>query len=177
MIKWFGALFDRVCAAAGALVFAQAPLFMLQYEQQLTGRAAELLLQVDAMRNAASLSGKSLEQFISKFAQSNDVDFLRQGELMQSVVYRWQHLTETLNAMQSSSVIERPFIFLSNFNTDIAKSTLQHFKLGLPFTIEGGVYAFIGILAGYLLFAIIRKSLQVIGRGIIRAWPTTSNEA
>jgi Protein of unknown function (DUF2937) len=162
MIKWLGGLFDRICAAAGALIFAQAPLFMVQYEQQLTGRAAELKLQVEGMRNAASFSGKSLEQFISKFLQNSDIDFTRQGELMQSTFHRWQSLTESLSTLQTSTVFERPFVFLTYLDTDIAKSTLEHFKFGLPFTLEGGVYAVVGILAGYVFFGSIRKVLQLL---------------
>lgn len=62
MFKWIGGLMDRACAVVGAVVFAQAPLFMQQYSQQLIGRTAELKLQVDGMKQAANLSGKTLEQ-------------------------------------------------------------------------------------------------------------------
>lgn len=69
MIKWISSLIDRIFAAVGGVLFSQAPLFMKQYAQQLSGHAAELRFQVDAMKQAASNSGKTLEQFIQKFTE------------------------------------------------------------------------------------------------------------
>lgn len=157
MLRWIGGLCDRICAVIGAIICAQAPLFMQQYSQQLVGREAELHHQVEAMRQAASISGKTLEQFISKFLASGDIDIARQGELMQNLVDRWQALTKALSALQHSSVFERPFIFLGHLNVDTFKSTFYNYSIGLPLTLEGAVYAIIGIAIGYCIFAGIRQ--------------------
>lgn len=160
MAKWLSGLLDRCFAVIGAMVFAQAPLFMQEYTQQLASRADELSLQVTAMRQAARLSGKSLEQLIQKFLENNDLDVVRQGEVMYSLVGRWHQLNDTLTAMQQSSLWSRPFVFLYHLNTDIFSSTLNHFKLGLPLNIEGGIYALLGMVFGYLIFISLKKILQ-----------------
>lgn len=157
MFRWISGLVDRIFAAAGGVLFSQAPLYMKQYAQQLSGHAAELRYQVDAMRQAATNSGKTLEQFIQKFVDSNDVDFVRQGDIMSAMVNRWYHTTDALASLQDSTVYSRPFVFMKNMNWDIVKSTWSHYVFGLPFTIEGLIYAVIGIIFGFIIFFGIRK--------------------
>jgi hypothetical protein len=160
MLKWIGGLMDRAFAVLGAILFAQAPLFMQQYTQQLIGREAELKLQVDAMRNAAAISGKTLEAFIRKFAESGDIDFSSQGEAMQAMVGRWHQLSDALAAMQNSTMWGRPFAFIYHLNGDAFGSTLTNFHAGLPINLEGGAYALVGIVFGYFVFATLRKIVK-----------------
>ena len=157
LLKWIAGLMDRAFAVLGAVIFAQAPLFMQQYTQQLIGREAELKLQVEGMRNAAAISGKTLESFIKKFIDSGDTDFALQGEAMQAMIARWHHLSDALSAMQHSNLWSRPFAFIYHLNGDAFSSTLSNFHAGLPITIEGAVYALVGIGAGYLVFSLFRK--------------------
>lgn len=170
MFRWLGGLMDRICAVAGAIVCAQAPLFMKQYTQQLVGREAELRMQVDAMRNAAAISGKTLEQLINKFLTNPDADFAHQGEVMQNLVTRWHGLFDALNAMESSPFWERPFTFAYHLNTDIFKSTLSNFTFGIPMTVEGGIYAVAGIALGYGLFALVRSACRRLYCGLKAVW-------
>lgn len=157
MMKWLSGLLDRAFAVIGAIVFAQAPLFMQEYTQQLIGRTAELRLQVNAMRQAASLSGKTLEQLTQKFMENSDPDVVLQGKVMLSIVERWQQLSEALTAMQGSSIWGRPFAFIYHLNTDVFSSTFHQFKLGLPLNLEGGLYALAGLTTGYLFYTLIRS--------------------
>lgn len=168
MIKWLGGLLDRSFAVAGAVVFAQAPLFMQQYTQQMIGRAAELNLQVDAMRKSAGLSGKTIEQLSQKFMENADPDIMRQGEMMLATVGRWHNVTDGLVAMQESSIWSRPFAFLYHMNTEAFVSTLHEFRMGLPLNMEGGVYAVLGVVAGYVVFAVFRSVFRVIKNGMVR---------
>lgn len=162
LLKWLGGLMDRAFAVLGALLFAQAPLFMQQYTQQLIGREAELKLQVEGMRHAASLSGKTMEAFIKKFTGSGDIDFISQGEAMQGMVTRWYHLSDALAAMQNSTMWGRPFAFIYHLNADAFSSTLANFHAGLPMNLEGAVYALLGIVFGYFVFAFFRKITKSI---------------
>lgn len=160
------ALCDRLFAVIGAIIFAQAPLFMQQYMQQVTGRGEELYQQVKAMKEAARFSGKSLDQLISKFLSSSDIDFVHQGELMQALVQRWQTLESALQSWQSSNFLEKPFVFLRHLDREVFSSTFKSFTMGLPLNLEGAVYAMIGTVAGFLLFFCLRKTLSWIARVI-----------
>ena len=172
MFRWLGGLMDRSFAVIGAIVFAQAPLFMQQYSQQLFGRTAELKLQVDAMRHAASLSGKTLEQLTQKFMENPDADVALQGEVMFSMVSRWQHLSEGLAALQESSLWGRPFTFIYHLNSETFSSTLNQFKMGLPLNLEGGAYALLGIAIGYGIFTIFKSIFRKM-TGLFRHSPQT----
>jgi Protein of unknown function (DUF2937) len=171
MLNWIGKLIDRTFVVIGALIFSQAPLYMQQYTQQLSGHVAELNIQVDAMKKTAQQADKTLEQFIQKFLASGDADFRMQGELMQGMIERWNHLTEGLLAMQSTGLWQRPYVFAKYFNWDIAASTFQHYKIGIPLTIEGLIYALAGMLLGYAFFLLIRQFFRFLGRPFKRKVP------
>ncbi len=163
MLKWIVNTIDRIFAVLGALIFSQAPMFMQQYKQQLAGHVAELHTQIEAMKQAATLSGKELTVFINKFLSNADIDFVRQGEIMQKMTERYNTLSETYLALETSSPFTRPFIFMSNFYNDIAKDTYKTFKFGLEFSFEGLIYALIGVLVGYCLFAGFRSGFRSVG--------------
>lgn len=153
MLKWIIKFLDRISAVIGALFFMQFPLFIAQYIQQLNGRESELHRQVISMTQAASLSGKSLDQYIYKFLQSTDSDFVLQGGIIQSMITRWQSTLDALLSLRDSTVFSRPWIFLTHLDGEVFQSTFQNYTFGMPFSIEGGTYAFFGIVAGYLLFS------------------------
>lgn len=157
MLNWIGGLLDRGCAVAGALLFSQLPLFMQQYTQQLSGHVAELNLQVSAIQQAATHSGKTLEQFIQKFVESADPDFFRQGEIMLAMVNRWHNFSDAYKALYESSIFTKPLEFLYHFDFEIASNTWSHYTFGIPFNLEGLIFALIGIAFGYVIFSMIRK--------------------
>lgn len=164
MLKWLGAIFDRVCAVICALICVQFPLFVTQYTQQLTGRESELHLQVNEMRRAANFSNKTLEEFVKKFLNSLDADFVLQGEIMQSMLNRWKTIVDGLSALQNSSIPGRPFVFFTHLDGETFRSTFQHYTFGLPITWEGGFYAIIGIVIGYFLCSSVRNIFNRIFR-------------
>lgn len=164
MFKFVGGILDRACAVAGALVVSQVPLFIQQYKQQLSGHVAELQLQVEMVRQAAMASGKTIDQFIKKFVASGDVDFSRQGEIMQQMVQRWHDLADGFNALSQASIVAKPIVFFQHFNVSIAKETVSTFSPGIPLTLEGGVYALIGIGVGYLTFSTIKAICRALWR-------------
>ena len=151
-MHFLGGLIDRAFAVAGALLFVQFPIFVQQYMQQLVGRVDELKLQVESLRKAAALSRKTLEQYIQKFLENGDSDFVMQGQFMESIVERCGRLSDALHSLQNCTLIEKPFFFFASYSHEIAVSTFNTFKSGLLFTIEGGVYALAGTLAGYAVY-------------------------
>lgn len=155
MFRWIGGILDRLFAVAGALVFSQIPLFMQHYTQRLAGHAAELKIQVGNMIESASFTGKTLEQLIAKFISSGDLDFVRQGELMQQALVRYHKLTLALQNLEESTPLTRPFVFLSNMDWKIFHGTLDSYTLGITFSFEGGVYAILGVLLGVFVYRLL----------------------
>lgn len=150
--------YDRILCVLGALLFLQIPQFMYQYQQQLIGHVAELSWQVESMQQTAAGSGKTLEQYIQKFEKHEDSDFSKQGKVMDTVASRWKRFTTALKALEESSIITRPWIFLYHIDFSILGSTLHSFKIGLSLTLESVIYALIGIIFGHLVFVMLDSS-------------------
>ena len=157
MTYWFVSLLDRIFAVGGALICVQAPMYIQQYGHHLSGRVAELKLQINGMLNAATAGGKTLQQFINRFIESGDSDFMRQGQLMLSSAKRYDELSGALSSLNQSSPVSRPFVFLRDFNWDIASSTFSDFQPGISFSLEGIAYGLAGLGLGYGLFCLLSK--------------------
>ena len=153
MKEWLPKIIDRICAVVGALLFMQFPLFAQQYSQRLSGHLEELRYQVGLMNGIAVQSGKTLQEFILKFAHNSDIDVGRQGELMEMMVTRLGNLNQALYSLNHSTVFTKPFTFIYYSDWEIFKSTMASYKLGIPISIEGLVYGMIGIFVGYFTFS------------------------
>lgn len=169
MLEWISKMLDRIFAVAGALLFIQFPVFMEQYMMHLAGRVDELQYQVLLMREAATQSGKTLNEFINKFIASGDPDFTRQGDIMQGMVQRLTSFSESLTSLINANFLTRPFKFLFHLDWSIAKSTLTTFKVGFFLTFESLIYGLIGVVVGYYVYQIISHFFRRIGDGFARA--------
>lgn len=162
MLSWVGGFFDRLFSVGGAFIFWQIPLFMQQYQQHLSGRLAELSKYIEQMRHVASLSEKTLDQYVLKFLQSDDVDFSRQGQIIHEMVNRFKDLSESYHALTHATPLTHPWVFLSHMNFDIAKATFATFEWGIPLTTEGLFYALVGMTIGYIIFHAIARAGKII---------------
>lgn len=159
ILRLIGGLLDRLFIVLGAFFGSQVPAFMHQYTQRLAGHVEELDHLLSEIRRTTVLSGKPMEVYIDKFLTSNDPDFVMQGEFMQMMYMRWQHLTRVLHDLVESSMWQRPYIFFRELNFDMAKSTFSSFQPGISLTLEGLCYTGIGIFAGYILYQIAVKAV------------------
>lgn len=157
IVKLFSSLLDRVFVVAGAFIGSQVPAFMQQYTNRLAGHVEELKHLVEAIQKSASLSGKTLDQYIHKFLTNSDQDFVQQGEFMQSLVNRWDSFSTALRHLSESTVWSRPFVFIRELHYDVAGSTLYSFQPNIVLTIEGLCYTGLGILTGYSTYYLLTK--------------------
>lgn len=157
IFSFVGGLVDRLCIVAGAFIGTQLPQFMQQYTQRLAGHAEALQKLIAQMRQIASLSHRTLEQYIQKFQDSGDPDFVLQGQFMQGILQRWQDLQHTLDHLVQSPLWLRPYYFFKEIHTEIFHSTFSSFQLGFNFTVESLCYAGAGMIMGWLIYRIISK--------------------
>jgi hypothetical protein len=156
MLRPVAKLIDRVLVVVGAILCMQLPLFMHQYQHQLIGRVAELHWQMEHTQKAASASGKNLDQYIQKFIRNTDEDISRQGELMSLTQKRLTKFSALLNRLQNASSLTRPFLFFVSIQPEMVVSTMKAFEPGITFTMEAALYAFVGMLLGWLVFHFLR---------------------
>jgi len=139
------AIVDRVLCVAGAVAFSQAPEFMQQYLQRLGGSLDEARRIVAQYEDAAQQAGKPLADYIAHINTSVDSAAAPLGGVMGNAVERMNDLAAAHAALRDASVFGRPFAFFAHLDAHIAKSTWLAFKPAVPTTVEGLIYALIGI--------------------------------
>lgn len=152
----FDKILDRFFVVLGALIFMQLPFFIEQYQHQLKGHVAELKWQVNFIHNNAQLAGKSDEEFIKKFARSEDPDLTSQGKMMQETQKRFEKRNRALLKLQSSTPWAKPFLFIFFLQKDIFFSTFESFYPGVSFSYESFFYILVGMSFGYFLYRLLR---------------------
>ena len=143
------ALLGTILAAVAGLCFAQLPAFIQQYLQRLGGHVDEAQLNLSQI-----LAG----------AQARTLDAPTLEVLTVSLEARVTALAAGEQAIGGASASVRPFIFVREFDVDIAMATLRVFEPALPLSIAGLLYALTGIVAGWLLYELLKVPIGMAMR-------------
>jgi hypothetical protein len=136
---------DRALCVAGAVIFSQGPEFMQQYLQRLGGHLDEARRQLEQFQKVAAQSGLSLQKFIAQTNANPDTAVAKLGGVMSAAGERVDHLETAKLAIQNASPLTRPFVFIQHVDTEIANATWTLYKPAVPTTIEGILYALLGM--------------------------------
>lgn len=145
-------LIDRVLCVVGAVALSQAPEFFQQYLQRLGGHLDEARLRVAQYEAVAKQSGITLRQLIETTKAQPAEPVARLGQVIADAEVRAQTLGAAETALREASLWERPFVFLANLDMDIARGTWEVFKPAVPVTLEGLVYAGVGMVLALVIY-------------------------
>jgi DNA-binding phage protein len=171
-MRWLKPLFsageslvDRILCVLGAVFFAQAPEFMQQYLQRLGGHLAEARRQLAQFEEIARQAGKTVQELATQYAANADPAVVSVGKLVSDTELRVSALGSAEVALRDASVWGRPFVFLRQLDWEIARGTGSVYKPAVPTTIEGLLYALIGVtLILALYYGLIRPlTLRLFG--------------
>lgn len=167
VLRYFGravdTLLDRIFSALGAVALSQIPQLISQYYDVLTGALSEARTNVEVFRSKASELGLDLRSFINEHLTSGSPIFRKSGEGMQEAVDRYEAYQAAAAALKDASVFERPFIFIRHLDSNLFAAL--EFRPGLPLTLEGAVYALVGIVLGLGLYHLFRTLPVRLVRG------------
>ena len=150
-------LLDRALCVAGAVIFSQAPEFMQQYLQRLGGHLDEARRQLQQFKAVAAQSGLSLEKFIAQTNANADVAVAKLGGVMSAAGERVAELEVAQQAMLQASPLSRPFVFLHHVDAEIANATWSIYQPAVPTTVEGLLYALLGMAVFLLVYHALIK--------------------
>jgi hypothetical protein len=139
-------LLDRILCVVGAVLFSQIPEFMQQYLQRLGGHLDEARRQLQIFQETAAQSGLTLDRLINQTTANADPAVAKLGGVMTDAVARVDVLASAQTAMENASLWTRPFVFLRHLDFGIARGTWTIFKPAVPTTIEGLLYAALGMI-------------------------------
>lgn len=166
-------LLDRVLCVTGAVLFSQVPEFMQQYLQRLGGHLDEARRQLEQFRHVAAESGLTLERLIDQTQANADPAVARLSGVMSEAATRVHALELAQTAIASASVWTRPVVFLEHVDRQIARATWSIFQPAVPTTLEGFVYATLGMLVllclyhGCIRYPVVRRFRRREARPVI----------
>ncbi len=165
-VRFVDSLADRICAVFGAAAFAQFPAYLAQYLQRLGGHRDEAARNVEKYREIAAETGMTIQEYAGRLASSGDEVIMKTGRKIAGDIDRLDALSRALQELQEAPAFKKFFLFLKNMDFDIARAAWGDFTPGLPLTPEGAAYAAAGVVAGMLLYFIVKKLFLLIARRI-----------
>ncbi|MFA6287857.1 MAG: DUF2937 family protein [Opitutaceae bacterium] len=146
VLKVGDTLIDRLLCVFGAVLFCQLPEFIQQYLQRLGGRLDEARRQLAQFTEVAAQSKLTLAEFITRTGHNADESVARLAGVMSDAVTRVDSLAAADLAIRNASLWEKPFVFFAHLDPSITHATLSIYKPAVPTTIEGLIYAVLGML-------------------------------
>lgn len=161
-LNFLESLADRTVSAAGALIFAQLPVFIVQYQQRLGGHVDELRRLVEKYKHYAANNNRTLEEYINIHLQSGVKEFASTGQLMNENLARFNDLSAGLKEITDHTGIVKLFMFFKNLDMDIYRGTMKNFVPGITFNTDAILYALIGIIVFMLVYFLIKRTIQAL---------------
>ena len=136
------------------LAASQFPEYAQQYEQRLGGAVDELRAFVQKFDASAASVGLTREQALDTYDATGNTFLTRQGAEAESTIDRYQRLETQLVALENANLVTRVTDFALYYDPDIGEKALEAYNPAVPVTSEGFLYAGIGVVFGYALFAL-----------------------
>lgn len=158
MKSWFqslGNLTDRILCVVAAVVMLQTPIYMNQYQNVLAGAQMEAALSYNRLTQIAADFDQTLREYLDELLANDNPKVVANAEEDDEKVKRYESYTASLEAFQQANVFSRPFVFLRHYDPQLGNAV--EFQPGLPITMEGFVYALLGILIAMLLIGLIKR--------------------
>ncbi|MEZ4777251.1 MAG: DUF2937 family protein [Bacteroidia bacterium] len=147
-----GTITDRIICIVFAIVFAQAPVYMAQYIDVLSGAQMESQKLYEDLVERASKYELTIDEFLERLKANPDVLVKENAEASESAVNRYRNYTEALNALLESSVWNKPFRLIKYYDPSV-NAAIQ-FEPNVPLTWEGIIYAFIGLVLALVIIGL-----------------------
>lgn len=154
-LQSLGNLTDRIICVVAAVVMLQAPIYMNQYQNVLAGAQMEAALSYNRLTQVAADFDQTLREYLDELLANDNPKVVANAEEDDEKVKRYESYTASLEAFQQANVFSKPFVFLSHYDPQLAHAVA--FQPGLPITMEGFVYALLGILIAMLLIGLIKR--------------------
>ena len=166
----FGNLGDRLVCVFFAFLFTQVPTYINQYTDVLAGAKMEAQKTYVELDESAAEFNLTVDAYLKKLVANEDAMVRENAEVSLNAVERYRRYQEAFEALTSASLWTRPFSLLKHYDKSIHAA--MQFETNIPITVEGGVYAFVGVLIGLLAIALFTSIAKWIGRLINPPRPT-----
>ena len=143
-------------AVLAGLIGSQGPEFTQQYRQRLGGALEELNRIVAEFDAEAGRENLTRAEALGRLERNDDPLARDRGEDMRKAIDRDRRLSEQIEAMNSAGPLMRLYVVATNFDPQIARSTLDNYEPAEPLSfgaLAAGGLAALGGWAATLLIA------------------------
>lgn len=156
LIRSLTKLLDKLLFAFALLTGAQAPGFMLQYQQTLGAHFQEARQQLDKYQQIADHFYAGDIAHLLQAHQFNSVAAIRaEANLIDELMQRTDYLQQQLNALSNQALIGQILHVIQNPDIEIINETLNHYTLIVPLTGDA-------LIAGLCLAMVINVALYLL---------------
>jgi hypothetical protein len=148
--KKLDSLAGTVTAIITGLASLQLPSFINAYLQRLGGHLDEARLGLVAIKSGGTgqtAEALALHERLEASAQAR-IDFLETAQ----------------SAITEAGSFERPIIFFTHMDSDIALATAQSFTPALSLDLPSLIFAILGIVVGWLIWGCIKAPARLLHR-------------
>jgi hypothetical protein len=135
-------------AVLAGLIGSQAPEFAQQYRQRLGGALDELSRIVSEFDAEVRRQSLSRAEALKRLEDNSDPLARERGEDIDKAIDRAARLNEQIEAMNSAGPLMRLYVVATNFDPEIARSTLDNYEPAEPLSVgaltAGGLAALWG---------------------------------
>ncbi|MGE3829681.1 MAG: DUF2937 family protein [Parvibaculaceae bacterium] len=143
----------------GALVGAQLPEIMQQYQQRLGGATDEVAAIIERFDADAIANRLSRTEAVAKLQASTDDLVRRRGSDMETIIERFESLSQQREGM-SGGYLARAAYFLTHADGVLLNDTLEDYRPAVPTTAEGIFSALVGFVIGWSIVRFIAWPFQ-----------------
>jgi len=161
MLKFISTIFDRILFTVSFILGVQAPEFMQQYIQRLSGHLDEAKFQLQQFQSIADLQfNGDLTLMLERYQKNSDTAIVETGKVISAMVERVSGFEFQLSQLQTSDYTNQLYYFIHQIDIPMAKATLNNFQLAVPLTIgalsTGVTFAFIILILQLFLTTILK---------------------
>ena len=142
-------------AVLAGLIGSQGPEFAQQYRQRLGGALEELNRIVSEFDAEVRRQNLTRAEGLGRLEHNDDPLARERGEDMRKAIERATRLNEQIQAMNSAGPLMRLYVVATNFDPEIARSTLDNYEPAEPLSLAalaaGGLAALWGWAATLLI--------------------------
>ena len=156
MIKLITTLFDRILFTLSFILGVQAPEFMQQYIQRLSGHRDEAKYQLQQFQEIADTQfNGDLSLMVERYQANADSAIAQTGGVIGAMNDRLTGFDLQLSQLQSHDYMTQLYHFVRQIDLPMAQATLHDFQLAVPLEI--------GALSTGVIFAFSVLLLQATG--------------
>ncbi len=143
---------DRIVLVAGVLAGGTAPSFFAQYQQRVSGRLDQVLMDLAPFQEIANrFHGGSLDTLVQHHRRSSDQTFHAEGDAIQAMMDSAEQLRFALQGL-SGDLLDQLWFVARHQETEILQSTWTYYQPAFAFSLESLVLAVVVGIVIWLLF-------------------------